>query len=378
MKKYMNKRVLDAQLSGIRTFNQRAMSIKDSLLLTLGEPDFPTPEEIKLEVNKALDKDMTHYAQTIGNIDLVEKISLYEKEYNNVSYDLNEIIVTNGSTEAITASLFSVINEGDEVIIPIPAFGLYESSLKLAGAKYVPLDTSINNFQISKEMLDNVITDKTKAIVITSPNNPTGTIYTYETLKNIYNAVKDKPIFVICDDCYEQLVYQERVPSFSNFKEIKNQIIVTKSFSKSYAMTGWRVGYILACKEVIEEIVKYHQFMVTTVNTFIQPACIKALDYNPSSMVLSYKDRRDYVYKRLVDMGFDVVKPEGAFYIFPSIKKFNMSSYDFCLNLLNKYHVALIPGIYFGVEGYIRISYCVKMDVIEEALNRLEKFIKEL
>ena len=143
-------------------------------------------------------------------------------------------------------------------------------------------------------------------------------------------------------------------------------------------MTGWRVGYILACKEVIEEIVKYHQFMVTTVNTFIQPACIKALDYNPSSMVLSYKDRRDYVYKRLVDMGFDVVKPEGAFYIFPSIKKFNMSSYDFCLNLLNKYHVALIPGIYFGVEGYIRISYCVKMDVIEEALNRLEKFIKEL
>lgn len=378
MKKYMNKRVLDAQLSGIRTFNQRAMSIKDSLLLTLGEPDFPTPEEIKLEVNKALDKDMTHYAQTIGNIDLVEKISLYEKEYNNVSYDLDEIIVTNGSTEAITASLFSVINEGDEVIIPIPAFGLYESSLKLAGAKYVPLDTSINNFQISKEMLDNVITDKTKAIVITSPNNPTGTIYTYETLKNIYNAVKDKPIFVICDDCYEQLVYQERVPSFSNFKEIKNQIIVTKSFSKSYAMTGWRVGYILACKEVIEEIVKYHQFMVTTVNTFIQPACIKALDYNPSSMVLSYKDRRDYVYKRLVDMGFDVVKPEGAFYIFPSIKKFNMSSYDFCLNLLNKYHVALIPGIYFGVEGYIRISYCVKMDVIEEALNRLEKFIKEL
>ena len=166
MKKYMNKRVLDAQLSGIRTFNQRAMSIKDSLLLTLGEPDFPTPEEIKLEVNKALDKDMTHYAQTIGNIDLVEKISLYEKEYNNVSYDLDEIIVTNGSTEAITASLFSVINEGDEVIIPIPAFGLYESSLKVAGAKYVPLDTSINNFQISKEMLDNVILIKLKLLLL--------------------------------------------------------------------------------------------------------------------------------------------------------------------------------------------------------------------
>lgn len=378
MKEYMNKETLNAELSGIRRFNQKALEYNDPLLLTLGEPDFDTPREIKDCVMEALNNKETHYAPTIGTKGLIDAISEFEYSFNNVKYSSDEIIITNGSTEAITASLFSIINRGDEVIIPTPAFSLYESSLKLAGAKYIKLDTSINNFQISKEMLDNAITDKTKCIVITSPNNPTGTIYTQETLENIYNAVKGKPIFVICDDCYEQLVYQNRVKSFSQFQDIRKQIIITKSFSKSYAMTGWRIGYLLADKEICEEIVKYHQFMVTTVNTFIQPACIQALKYNPISMINSYQERRDYVYKRLVDMNFDVIKPEGAFYIFPSIKKYNMSSLEFCTKLLEKYHVALIPGIYFDCEGYVRISYCVNRDVLVEALNRLEKFINEL
>ena len=378
MKEFMNKEVLEAQLSGIRSFNQIASGIKDSLLLTLGEPDFDTPQEICDEAKKALDDKYTHYAPTIGYNDLIAKISEYELKTNNVSYNSDEIIVTNGSTEAITASLFSILNRDDEVIIPTPAFGLYESSLKLAGAKYVKLDTSVNNFQISKQMLDNVITEKTKCIVITSPNNPTGTIYTEETLKNIHDAIKGKPIFIICDDCYESLVYTTRVPSFSTYQDIRKQIIVTKSFSKSYAMTGWRVGYLLADKEIASEIVKYHQFMVTTVNSFIQKACIKALDYNPVMMVNSYKERRDYVYNRLLSMGLEVVKPEGAFYIFPKIAKYNMSSYDFCLKFLNEYHVCLIPGIYFDCEGYVRISYCVNKDVLVEALNRLEKYLIDL
>ncbi len=378
MKNQMNKEVLEAQLSGIRTFNTKATKVENSLLLTLGEPDFATPEEIKNVVKESLDQDLTHYSATVGRMDLIKKIIEFEKDFNNVNYTKDEVIVTSGSTEAITASLFSIINKGDEIIIPTPAFTLYECSLKLAGGVYVPLDTSVNNFQITKEMLENVITNKTKAIVLTSPNNPTGTIYTKETLDAIYEAIKGKPIFVICDDCYEQLVFQERTPSFSIYQDIRKQIIVTKSFSKSYAMTGWRVGYILADEEITTEIVKMHQFLVTTVNTFIQPACIKALEYNPIDMVNDYKKRRDYVYKRLIEMGMDVVKPEGAFYIFPSIKKYKMTSLDFCDKLLYEHKVAIIPGIYFGCDGYVRISYCVDFNILVEALNRLEKFIKTL
>lgn len=375
----LNENIQKIETSLIRRFNDMAVRQNAELFLTLGEPAFNTPDSVKQACVDALYQNKTHYGPNTGIKELREKVSEFEKRKNNLDYTPDEVMITNGSTEALTCALFTILNPGDEVIIPTPAFLLYEMIITYTGAKAVYMDMSANDFQISKKMLDEYITDKTKAIILTSPNNPSGTIFNADTLENVRSAVKDRDIFVICDECYNQLVFTDEKPkSFCNFSDMRDRIIVCQSFSKPYAMTGWRLGYMMAPGYIIKHAMKAHQFMTVSAGTFVQYAGIAALDFDPSQFVAVYKKRRDYVYDRLVKMGFDVIKPDATFYIFPSVRKFGLDSYEFCKRLLEEQSVVIIPGVAFGSEGNVRISFCVDDDVLVKALDRIEIFVKNL
>ncbi len=375
----LNENIQKIETSLIRRFNDMAVKQNAELFLTLGEPAFNTPDSVKKACVDALYQNKTHYGPNTGIKELREKVSEFEKRVNNLNYTPDEVMITNGSTEALTCALFTILNPGDEVIIPTPAFLLYEMIITYVGAKAVYMDMSENDFQISKKMLDEYVTDKTKAIILTSPNNPSGTIFNSDTLENVRAAVKGKDIFVICDECYNQLVFTDKKPrSFCHFSDMRDRIIVCQSFSKPYAMTGWRLGYMMAPEYIIKHAMKAHQFMTVSAGTFVQYAGIAALDFDPSEFVAVYKKRRDYVYDRLVKMGFDVIKPDATFYIFPSVKKFGLDSYEFCKRLLEEQSVVIIPGVAFGSEGNVRISFCVDDDVLVKALDRLEIFVKSL
>ena len=375
----LNENIQKIETSLIRRFNDMAVRQNAELFLTLGEPAFNTPDSVKQACVDALYQNKTHYGPNTGIKELREKVSEFEKRKNNLDYTPDEVMITNGSTEALTCALFTILNPGDEVIIPTPAFLLYEMIITYTGAKAVYMDMSANDFQISKKMLDEYITDKTKAIILTSPNNPSGTIFNADTLENVRAAVKDRDIFVICDECYNQLVFTDEKPkSFCNFSDMRDRIIVCQSFSKPYAMTGWRLGYMMAPEYIIKHAMKAHRFMTVSAGTFVQYAGIAALDFDPSQFVAVYKKRRDYVYDRLVKMGFDVIKPDATFYIFPSVRKFGLDSYEFCKRLLEEQSVVIIPGVAFGSEGNVRISFCVDDDVLVKALDRIEIFVKNL
>ncbi|MDE7385120.1 MAG: aminotransferase class I/II-fold pyridoxal phosphate-dependent enzyme [Anaeroplasmataceae bacterium] len=374
----LNKRILKVETSKIRQFNDYAKEVGANVILTLGEPDFNTPDEISNEAIKALNEHKTKYGPTPGFLDLRKKICAYEKRVNSFECCPEEIIITHGSTEALTSALFTMLNPEDEVIIPNPAYPMYRQMVEFMGANLVTIDTTLTDFQITKEQITKAISPKTKAIILTSPNNPTGSVFNDETYEVIYQAIKDKPIYVICDDVYNQIIFENRKPGFVRYTDLKDKIIVCQSYSKSYAMPGWRCGYMIANKEFIQHASKIHQYMIVALNTFIQPAMIKALDYDSKEMVESYKERCDYIYKRLVDIGLEVKKPEGAFYIFPSIKKFHISSTEFCKRFAEEYKVAIIPGDCFEADDFIRISYCVDFDTIKTACDRLERFVKVL
>lgn len=374
----LNKQILKVETSEIRQFNDYARSVGANIILTLGEPDFNTPETIKNAAIDALNGNMTKYGPTPGLINLREKICDFEKKYNNYDCKPNEVLITHGSTEGLTAAFFTMLNPGDEVIVPMPAFPMYRQIIEFAGGIVKAIDTTKTKFQITKEQLKNTITNKTKAIILTSPNNPTGLMYSDETLKNIYDCVKDLPIFIICDDVYNQIIFEEKRLGFIKYKDLKDRIIVCQSYSKSYAMPGWRCGYMIANEEFISHATKIHQYMIVGLNTFLQPAMIEALNYDPKDMVESYKKRRDYIYDRLIKMNLEVEKPEGAFYIFPSIKKFNIDSTTFCSKFAKEYKVAIIPGHCFEADDYIRLSFCVDFETIKIACDRLEEFIKTL
>lgn len=373
-----NKQILKVQTSKIRQFNDYTKEVGANVILTLGEPDFFTPDEITNEAINALNNHLTKYAPTPGLIDVRKKVCEYEKRVNNYDCKPSEVLITHGSTEALSSALFTIINPLDEVIVLNPTYPMYRQMVEFMGGKLVTIDTSINHFQVTKEQLEKAYTSKTKAIILTSPNNPTGSVLNDESYNILYDFFKDKPIYFICDDVYNQIIFEDRKPGFVRFKDLKNRIIVCQSFSKSYAMPGWRCGYMIANEEFISHAVKIHQYMIVSLNTFVQPAMIKALDYDSKEMVESYKKRRDYIYERLINMGLDVDMPKGAFYIFPSIKKFNISSTDFCKGFAEKYKVAIIPGDCFEADDYIRISYCVDFDTIKIACDRLELYIKEL
>lgn len=373
----MNRRLWREEFSGIRKFTNMAKEREDCLFLTIGEPDFNTPEVIKEAAKKALDNNMVHYAPWVGMQSLREKIVAFEEGKNSVCYEPEEVLVTDGATEGLYLALNGILNAGDEVIVPTPAFGLYRSIIELGGGVFVPLSTESNAFQLNKTSLKAVVTEKTKAIVLNSPNNPTGVIYNEESLRAVYDLIKKRNIFVICDDVYSQLVYAPGYQSFSKYQDIRQKIILVQSFSKSYAMTGWRAGYVLADRKVINELCKLHSQMVVSAVSFIQPACMAALDYDPKEMVDAYAKRKEFVYKGLVSMGMEMIEPKGAFYVFPSIKKYKMRSDEFCLRMLSEANLAVVPGSCFGADDHIRISYCYNEQCLKEGLHRIEGFLKK-
>ena len=377
MEHLLNQQILKIEESLIRKFNTFAKNSGAKWILTLGEPDFNTPIEMKTACFNALAQNKTYYAPTPGNLDFRQAISEFELRVNQINYSEDEVMVTSGSTEAITAAIFTMINPGDEVLILTPTYPLYRQITTFAGGKIVTIDTSETEFQLTQEMLEQAITPRTKAIILTSPNNPTGSILNEDSLDVVYRAVLKHRFFVLSDECYNQIVYDERQLGISKYQDIRTYLVICQSLSKPYAMPGWRIGYMLATKTFLEHALKIHQYMVVCVNTFIQDAGIAALTYNPTEMVASYRERRDYVYERLIKMGMDVIKPEGAFYIFPSIKKYGLSSWEFCEKLVEEQKVALIPGLCFEADDFIRISYCVSHEVLEQALNGLETFIQK-
>ena len=374
----INSAAANERLSGIREFTYLVRDTPGAIGFTLGEPDLNTPEPIKDAAKAALDANDTHYPPGNGYPSTLEAISAYEAREHGLQYSPDEIILTDGATEGLFVTLATILNPGDEVIIPTPAFGLYESITRLFRGVPVALPTEKNRFQIDPEALRAALTAKTKAIILTSPNNPTGCIYTKATLDGVHDVLQDRPVFVLCDDVYRSLVYSGEYHSFSEYQDMRDRIIVVQSFSKPYAMTGWRLGYILADAPLRERLQVFHQYCVTSAPSFLQTACVKALNTDVAPVRALFKRRRDYVYKRLVDMGWTVQEPEGAFYMFIDVRKYGMGSVDFCKKLLAQAGVGMIPGVYFGTEGYMRMSYCYSDEELKEGLDRMERFIKTL
>ena len=372
----INENLLKLKRSGIRLYTNLARTVDDCVMLTIGEPDFDTPQAIKDAAAAAIAANQTHYAPNQGTDALRKAIAAYEN-CRGLRCNENEVLVTVGACEALYTALFGILNPGEEVIVPTPAFPLYETIATTAGAKVVELDLKKTNFQITKEALEAVITPKTKAIVLNSPNNPSGAVFDEESLAAVKAAVLGKPIYVICDNVYQQLS-MEKLPDLSLDEELKDQILLCQSFSKPYAMTGWRVGYLIGSEEVISRLLLLHAGMVTAIPTFLQTACITALETDTTPMAEVYAKRRDYVCSRLKDMGLTFPEPKGAFYVFPDITKFGMDSGEFCTRLIKEAKVATVPGSCFGAEGHIRISYCCSDENLKKGMDRLEQFLQSL
>ena len=373
----LNQNLSTLKRSAIRVYSNLARETEDCAMLTIGEPDFDTPEAIKLAAVAALQNNQTHYAPNQGTASLRQAIADFETARGNETKPEN-VLVTIGACQALFTALFGVLNPGEEVIVPTPGFGLYETIATITGAKTVPLDVTKTNFQITKEALDAAITPKTKAIVINSPNNPTGVVFDEESLANVKAAVLGKPIFVISDNVYNQLRYIDSCPDLSLDRDLKDQLILCQSFSKPYAMTGWRVGYLTCPAYVMDRLLLLSAAEITAVPTFLQEAAVEALKTDPSPMKEIYRSRRDYVCRRLQDMGLSFPEPEGAFYVFVDIRRFGLDSGTFCTRMIREGKVAAVPGACFGAEGYIRLSYCYADSELKRGLDRMEAFLKTL
>lgn len=372
----LNDALDSLQLSGIRRITAKAKQTPGCVLLTLGEPDGNTADEVKREVGVSLEANDTHYPPNNGKEGLRNALSAHMAR-RGLSYSADEVIVTCGATEALFVALTCVMNPGDEVIVPTPAFGLYESIVTLNRGVFVALDTSKTEFQIDDEALRSVASPRTKAIVLTSPNNPTGCAYDEESLAAVARFACEHDVFVICDDVYASLVYDDfPYRGFAcRYPDLRDRVIVCDSFSKPYAMTGWRLGWVAADASIAAQMAKIHQYMVSSVPSFVQRAAERALEQDVAPARGVYRERRDYVLRRLDAMGLPCVHPAGAFYAFPSIERFGMPSEEFCLRLIDEEGVALVPGSCFSAEGFVRLSYCCSMESIEAGLDRLERFV---
>ena len=370
----LNRNLDTLQRSGIRRFTNLAKEVPDCVMLTIGEPDFDTPEVIKAAAVAALEANQTHYAPNQGTEALRKAVAEYETG-RGMPCTAEQVMITVGATGALFTALLGVLNPGEEVIIPTPAFSLYDTITTIAGGKPVALDIAKDGFQITRQALEAVITDKTKAIVLNSPNNPTGTVLSADSLAAVKQVVQGRPIYIICDNVYNQLCYGP-CPDLSLDADLRDQVLLCQSFSKPYAMTGWRVGYLVGPREVMDRLLLLHAAQVAAVPTFVQSACVAALREDVSSMRQEYRKRRDYVMQRLQGMGLEFPKPEGAFYIFVDISRFGMTGEVFCERLIREAAVAAVPGSCFGAEGYVRLSYCCDFHRLTLGMDRLESFLK--
>ena len=373
----LNQNLTPLKRSAIRVYTNLARETPDCAMLTIGEPDFDTPEVIKAAAMAALNANQTHYAPNQGTPALRKAVADFETARGNATTP-DQVLITIGACHALFTALLGILNPGEEVIVPTPGFGLYETIAIIAGAKTVHLDVTKTGFQITKEALDAAITPKTKAIIINSPCNPTGVVFSAESLANVKAAVLGKPIFVISDNVYSQLNYRGECPDLSLDPALKDQLILCQSFSKPYAMTGWRVGYLTCPDYVMDRLLLLSAAEITAVPTFLQDAAVTALQTDPTPMREVYAKRRDYVCSRLRDMGLDFPEPEGAFYVFVNIAGFGMDSAAFCTRMIREGKVAAVPGFCFGADDYIRLSYCYSDEELKKGLDRMADFIKSL
>ncbi|GAA5417244.1 putative N-acetyl-LL-diaminopimelate aminotransferase [Paraliobacillus ryukyuensis] len=382
MEHLLNDNVKQVEISGIRKFFNMVNDKKDILSLTIGQPDFHTPEHIKQAAHEAIDQNHTTYTHNAGIISLRKAIATQVFEDYQLDYHPeNEIIVTAGASQAIDISLRTIIQPGDEVILPGPVYPGYEPLIKLAGATPVYIDTRETNFKITPKQLEGAITNKTKCVILPYPSNPTGVTLTKDELIAIAEVLKGKEIFVIADEIYSKLTYETPHFSIAAINQMKQQTIVINGLSKSHAMTGWRIGYVLAPGWLSKHILKVHQYNVSCATSISQYAALEALKNgkeDPTTMRKDYHKRRDYVFNRLVNMGMEVVKPNGAFYFFPKIQS-NKDSFQFAFDLVNEAGVALVPGSAFSHygAGYVRLSYAYSMETLEKGLNRLEQYLQK-
>lgn len=369
--------------SPIRAFDEKCSRIEGIIKLTLGEPDFNTPEHVKAAGIQAIKNNYSHYTPNAGELELRQRVSEFFQEKYNVTYQAeDEIIVTVGATEAYSASLLAILNPGDKVLIPTPTFPGYEPVVTLAGAEAVHIDTSSNGFVLSPEMIRQAMLthgQAVKAIILNYPSNPTGVTYNRQEVEAIANCLKEFNIFVISDEIYSELTYEGQHVSISEF--IPERTILVSGLSKSHAMTGWRIGFILAPANIAREISKSHQFMVTASTSIAQHAAINAVTEGKNDgqiMKVAYQERRDFICGMLAKLDMEVARPSGAFYVFAKIPdRFEENSFAFCEELAVTEKLAIVPGSAFGPggEGYVRISYAASLATLEEAMARLTRFI---
>ena len=372
----LNRNLYSLQRSQIRVYTNMAKETPDCAMLTIGEPDFDTPEAIKLAAMASLQANQTHYAPNQGTVALRNAVAEFESARGNATKPEN-VLITIGACHGLFTALLGILNPGEEVIVPAPGFGLYETIATIAGAKTVKLDISKTGFQIDAQALNGAITENTKAIIINSPCNPTGAVLSKESMENVKRAVLGKPIFIISDNVYNQLSYVD-CPDLSLDADLKDQLILCQSFSKPYAMTGWRVGYLTCPEYVMERLLLLSAAEITAVPTFLQDAAVEALKTDPAPMKAEYARRREYVCRRLDEMGLAYPAPEGAFYVFPRISQFGMGSEEFCTRMIKEGKVAAVPGGCFGADDHIRLSYCYSQAELEKGLDRMAAFIKTL
>ena len=383
MRDPLNKTITTIQPSGIRKFFDVVHEMKDAISLGVGEPDFDTPWHIRDEGIYSLEKGKTHYTSNAGLKELKTEIDRYLNRHYGISYDVDhEIMVTIGGSEAIDAAMRAMLDPGDEVLIPQPSYVSYVPCAVLAGGVPVVIELKAENeFRLTAEELEAAITPKTKLLVLPFPNNPTGAIMEKSDLEKIAEVIKKHDIFVLSDEIYSELTYLEKHVTIASLPGMWERTIVINGFSKSHAMTGWRLGYACGPRVIIEQMLKIHQFAIMCAPTTSQYAAVEALrngDHDVIEMREAYDQRRRYLVKALRDMGFDCYEPQGAFYVFPSIKKFGMTSDEFALKLLEEEKVAVVPGTAFGDcgEGYLRISYAYSLNDLKRALERMERFVK--
>lgn len=384
MEHLLNASVKDIQISGIRKIANAAAQYPNAISLTIGQPDFPTPQHIIDAAGLAMNNGKTVYTPNAGLPALRHAAAEFVKHKYGQDYNPeDEVIVTNGASEALDITLRTIITSGDEVILPGPIYPGYEPLIRLSGGVPVYVDTRSTDFKLTADLIAKHLSTRTKAIILGYPSNPTGRVMSRAELQEIATLLQERDVFVISDEIYSELIYDTPHQSIALLDGMRDKTIVINGVSKSHSMTGWRIGFTFAPAELTQHMIKVHQYNVTCASSVSQYAALEALTQGIDDaipMKQEYQQRRDYVYDRLIAMGLSLTKPEGAFYLFPSIVHLNIGSMEFALRLLDEAGVAVVPGDAFSEygEGYIRISYAYSQDVLSRGLDRLEQFIKHL
>ncbi|MGD6993504.1 aminotransferase A [Sutcliffiella horikoshii] len=384
MEHLINSNVKDIEISGIRKFFNLVAKYDDVLSLTIGQPDFPTPTHVKEAGKAAIEMNKTVYTPNAGIPELRKAATEFVKKKYKMDYDPEtELIVSIGASQGIDIAFRTILEPETEVILPGPVYPGYEPIIKLCGAIPVHIDTRETGFQLTADLIEKNITEKTRCIILPYPSNPTGAALPETELRKIADLLQDKDIFILSDEIYSELVFEGKHQSIATLPGMREKTIVINGVSKSHSMTGWRIGLVFGPEYVMKQMLKVHQYNVSCASSVSQYAALQALTTginDAEDMKVQYQERMNYVYGRLGEMGLEVVKPSGAFYLFPSIEKYKMKSFDFALKLVEEAGVAVVPGSAFSElgEGYVRLSYAYDMQTLEKAMDRMERFLKNL